>query len=190
MSKKSKKNQIKESALSLFSEKGYKFVTADMIVEKAGVSKGLLFFHFQSMKGLLSELLLDWLGPKWKKLANLDTSNMNLCESIELIFEMVRSNLLIHEGQYKLYYNILLNEPNLFSELKVHELDSYKEMTNFLRLIFQKSNIAKVEDEIILLSTTLIGLEVQYCIIDSKVGLKHFDVSKKLFLQRYERFDN
>lgn len=48
-------NDIYESAMSLFIERGYEDVTVDEIVEESGISKATFFRYFESKYGLVDE---------------------------------------------------------------------------------------------------------------------------------------
>ena len=50
--KKDKQDAIINAALKIFSQKGYKDASTDVIVKEAGISKGLLFHYFTSKQGL------------------------------------------------------------------------------------------------------------------------------------------
>jgi AcrR family transcriptional regulator len=50
---------ILQTAERLFGEKGYRGVSIDDIAEAAGVSKGLVFYHFTSKKALVEHILND-----------------------------------------------------------------------------------------------------------------------------------
>lgn len=50
--KKDKQDSIINAALKIFSKKGYKDASTDVIVKEAGISKGLLFHYFTSKQGL------------------------------------------------------------------------------------------------------------------------------------------
>jgi|SRR5699024_5888571 len=49
------KKQLLQTALNLFSEKGYQNVTVDEIVEKSNSSKGSFYFHFGSKHSVFME---------------------------------------------------------------------------------------------------------------------------------------
>jgi AcrR family transcriptional regulator len=51
------KKRILDSALDLFSSKGYDATGVAEIVERANVTKPVLYYHFSSKEGLLKELL-------------------------------------------------------------------------------------------------------------------------------------
>ncbi len=50
--KKEKQDAIINAALKVFAENGYKKASTDVIVQTAGISKGLLFHYFTSKQGL------------------------------------------------------------------------------------------------------------------------------------------
>ena len=52
-----KKELIIKAALKEFTEKGYGNASTNMIVEDAGVSKGVLFYHFGDKEGLFNYLV-------------------------------------------------------------------------------------------------------------------------------------
>ncbi len=54
--KKEKQDRIINASLKVFAEKGYKHASTDIIVEEAGISKGLLFHYFTSKLGLYTFL--------------------------------------------------------------------------------------------------------------------------------------
>lgn len=49
------------AAVDLFAERGYSGTTVDAIVERAGVAKGTVYYHFKGKAELLDALLLDGL---------------------------------------------------------------------------------------------------------------------------------
>lgn len=51
------REKLLQAALTLFGSQGYDATTTDQIVEKAGVSKGLLFHHFNEKSGLLEDII-------------------------------------------------------------------------------------------------------------------------------------
>ena len=183
----SKKDSIKECALILFDQHGYKNVTADMIVEKANVSKGLLFFHYKNMEGLIRVIILDWLILQWNALSTIEMSDLSLEKCIDLVFEITKSGLQKNKSKYKLYFSIMLNEPNFVSKLDLNSIEEYKKMFECLRAIFRNGNVANVEDEIIYLNSILIGVEMTYCMNDETIGEQFFQTTKNMVLERYRQ---
>ncbi len=55
------RTKITESAIKLFSDRGYDAASVDDICAEAGVSKGAFYHHFESKQALFLTLLNDWL---------------------------------------------------------------------------------------------------------------------------------
>ena len=53
--------QILDSAVRLFSEKGYSETSVSAICDSAGISKGAFYYHFLSKQELFLALLENWL---------------------------------------------------------------------------------------------------------------------------------
>ena len=53
---------ILQAAERLFGQKGYRGVSIDEIAEAAGVSKGLVFYHFTSKQALVEHIFKDVLA--------------------------------------------------------------------------------------------------------------------------------
>lgn len=181
----SKKEIIKECAITLFHQYGYKSVTADMIVNNANVSKGLLFFHFKNMEGLISQIILDWLIPKWESVNALDLQGLSLTECLEKIFKLTKTGLENQKSQYKLYLSIMLNEPEFVSKLDLQNIKAYKDMLECLLFIFKTREVENPESELIFLNNTLLGIEMSYCMHTKDISDHFFDTTKKMFLERY-----
>lgn len=58
---------ILQTAERLFGEKGYRGVSIDEIAKEAGVSKGLIFYHFSSKRALVEHILKDAMTTVLKK---------------------------------------------------------------------------------------------------------------------------
>ena len=55
-----KKEKILDSALQIFVAKGYSRARMDDIVEKSGMSKGSIYYHYKSKKDLFLSLIDHW----------------------------------------------------------------------------------------------------------------------------------
>ena len=55
------RNRIMDASVELFSERGFNLTSVDDICEKAGVSKGAFYHHFESKHALFLALLDSWL---------------------------------------------------------------------------------------------------------------------------------
>jgi AcrR family transcriptional regulator len=67
-----RKQQIYEAAMACFNSKGYHETTMDDIVDESGLSKGALYWYFDSKKALFISLLEDFMAPmgqEWEMIA-------------------------------------------------------------------------------------------------------------------------
>ncbi len=58
-----------DSAMKLFSERGYDHATIDDIAQEVGYSKGAYYFHFSTKEDILLELLRRWSEDRTRMLA-------------------------------------------------------------------------------------------------------------------------
>jgi AcrR family transcriptional regulator len=86
---------ILQTAEKLFGEKGYRGVSIDEIAKAAGVSKGLVFYHFTSKKALVEHILRDAMTTvltRWDAIARSDKSaRAKLGAAVEACFDIFQS---------------------------------------------------------------------------------------------------
>jgi len=86
---------ILQTAEKLFGEKGYRGVSIDEIAKAAGVSKGLVFYHFTSKKALVEHILRDAMTTvltRWDAIAWSDKSaRAKLGAAVEACFDIFQS---------------------------------------------------------------------------------------------------
>jgi AcrR family transcriptional regulator len=73
-----RKQQIHQAALVCFSRKGYFKTTMDDIVVESGLSKGTLYWYFDSKKELFMSLLMEVMEPvvlEWEAIAADETTS-------------------------------------------------------------------------------------------------------------------
>lgn len=125
LEKEERKKQIKEVALQLFIEKGLVRTTMDNIIEKIGISKGGMYYHYKNKEEIFSELIKDSMTYR-KKLVVEYVSNHKDMNREDLIMNMLLDKIL-DKNPYKIIYAIFLTE--LSSDGKLTELYNriYKE---------------------------------------------------------------
>lgn len=87
-----RKQQIYQAAMACFNRKGYFQTTMDDIVAESGLSKGTLYWYFDSKKELFLSLLQDFLNPlgqKWEAIVA-DTS-MTATEKLQASLSIFRA---------------------------------------------------------------------------------------------------
>lgn len=87
-----RKQQIYQAALICFSNKGYYQTTMDDIVAESGLSKGALYWYFESKKELFMSMLVEVMEPviqEWEAIA--DDENISATQKMQLSLAHFRS---------------------------------------------------------------------------------------------------
>ena len=117
-----KRQKILNAAMLLFSQNGYKKTAVDKIVEKAEISKGLIFHYFVSKKNLfiyLYEYCSDFICKEIY--GKLDYSERDFFKKIEL--------------SQRIKAKVLVQYPYLFDFLKTAYFETDKEVEPGIRAI-------------------------------------------------------
>ncbi len=72
--------KVIETARILFNRHGFQKVTIDMVMTKAGLTRGGFYNHFKNKEELFSEAVSSFLmgrGAKWRNDAGIDLANLN-----------------------------------------------------------------------------------------------------------------
>lgn len=151
-----KRNQIKQTALQLFSQKGYHKTTSNEIAKEAGIAIGTFYSYFADKKNLYEELVLDM----YKKILD-DFPEMSITDS-PTPYNYVRS-----------YIQVLLESHNYMPAFQ-HEAavvaEQYEEFyqleKNFRSRITSKLMTVLLEHPVLLRVTDykLAGVMVQTCV--------------------------
>ncbi|MCX5999698.1 MAG: TetR/AcrR family transcriptional regulator [Chloroflexi bacterium] len=86
---------ILQAAERLFGQKGYRGVSIDEIAEAAGVSKGLVFYHFTTKKALVERIVKDGVTTllmRWDAIAQSgEPGQAKLRASVEALLDIFKS---------------------------------------------------------------------------------------------------
>lgn len=126
LEKEERKKQIKEAALQLFIEKGLVRTTMDDIIDKTGISKGGVYYHYKNKEEIFSELIKDSMTDR-KKLVVEYASNHKDMKREDLIMNMLLDKIL-DKNPYKTIYAIFLTE-----------LSTNKNLTELYHRIYKES---------------------------------------------------
>ncbi len=89
-------DQIKQTALRLFAERGYTNTSVSAIAREAGVSKGLMYNYFNSKEELLHAILEDALALNLElvtRLQSVSDPKDRLRQAIEAVFTHVQQHV-------------------------------------------------------------------------------------------------
>lgn len=90
------KGKLYDAALALIAEKGFTGTTVDEIVERAGVAKGTVYYHFAGKAELVEALIADRLTPLEERFRATLASSSDPRDSLEALvraeLEWIRDN--------------------------------------------------------------------------------------------------
>lgn len=135
---KKRKKEIMTAASELFHQKGYLNTTTQDIINKVGISRGLLYYHFKSKEDILYHIVEGYLHPLIKKFERImkDESLGPIEKVIEFINNTIISEEQAKPEDYTLKDAILLPENSYMIDRINHKL-SY-EMTNYFTEIIKE----------------------------------------------------
>ncbi len=129
------REEILKAALNLFSTNNYHATSMSMIAEEAGVSKGTVYWHFDSKEDLFRELVLaglDYFHENYEKIQSEDlNAEEKIYEIIDFSVKMLAENLKMG--------NILQNNIQLISsEFQKKMIERHKSAINVIKLVIEQ----------------------------------------------------
>lgn len=133
MAKTSTKDRILESALDLFSEKGYDGVGVDLIAENIGIKGPSLYKHYKGKEGILNALI-EKLGQYYEQNFGSEQNPGKIPESMEELMElsMARINFTMHDSSIKKVRRLLAMEQ--FRNPVIAELATKHQITGIVAM--------------------------------------------------------
>lgn len=129
------RDEILEAALNMFSINNYHATSMSMIAEEAGVSKGTLYWHFDSKEDLFRELVLaglDYFHENYEKIQSAEL------KAAEKIYEIIDFSIKMLSENIKLG-NILQNNIQLISsEFQQKMLERHKSAIKVIKLVIEQ----------------------------------------------------
>ncbi len=110
-----RRSQILHAAIEVCSEKGYHASRIDDIAERAGLSKGAVYHHFDSKQSIYVAVLEQMLDEATRTMSRLDAEGLSVAEVLRKIVE---EQLTQTEGQAELLHGLI----HLFL-IAIHEPD-------------------------------------------------------------------
>ncbi|MHB1276637.1 MAG: TetR/AcrR family transcriptional regulator [Candidatus Humimicrobiaceae bacterium] len=139
---KATKNKILESAISIFSIKDYEKTDINEICEKAHISKGAFYYHFNSKQDLLLVLLNQWMGSIGDILDKADKESKDLTSTLINLPNKLKSAFTKDLNQITIFLQFYIkgiSDPALKDTVKA----SYENFLDFFSGIINKSGAKK-----------------------------------------------
>ncbi|HEX2946857.1 MAG TPA: TetR/AcrR family transcriptional regulator [Clostridia bacterium] len=140
-----KKEKIIRACMEVFAEKGFEGASTNEIVQKAGISKGILFHYFGNKKDLFLYILDKTLDKAVNELNSyLDPLPSDIFERIAITGMMKLKMALEQPLVYKLIYITFVNTPD---SLKAAVQERYKKLYDIaLPMIYNGIDYSRVRD--------------------------------------------
>lgn len=101
------KEQIMEAAARVFADYGYDSASLDSIAANAGMTKGTLYYHFDSKEAIYSAVLVRFLGESHDRIVEIAQEDRPMAEIVEAIIDDQLDDTLRPEKRYIHYQEML-----------------------------------------------------------------------------------
>ena len=116
-----RKKQIRQAAMKVFLDKGFRNTVMNDIMEATGLSRGGLYHHYGSTYEILYDIMLE--GNKYREKIIYDKMNKTSQDFSEVLSEIILEKML-YQSDYVSIYAMFLQELNHDDKLK----DLYKKL--------------------------------------------------------------
>ena len=125
------KERLLETATELFAEKGYAGASVREIVEKAGVSKPVLYYYFKSKEGLFYAILEWAAGVQQKILNEIFETRGTVLDRFIFLYRRVYEGIHQYKSLYIMIHGLIYGPPQGvpeydFASYQRHMLDAVK----------------------------------------------------------------
>jgi AcrR family transcriptional regulator len=127
------RERLLETATELFAEKGYAGASVREIVEKAGVSKPVLYYYFKSKEGLFYAIL-DWAADVQQEILNeIFEARGTVVERFTYLYRRVYEGIQQYKSLYIMIHGLIYGPPEGvpeydFGSFQRHMLDAAKQI--------------------------------------------------------------
>lgn len=169
-----RKNHILDSALIVFSKKGYHAASIASIASEAKISKGLIYNYFNSKEEILTETLttgLDYIFKHYR----FDPETMTpegFTKLLELTFDLLEDDV----SYWKIYFSVLL-QPDVTELVLEKIMESVLPAITDLANYFARLGYPKPFEEAHFLGSLLDGLSINY-IVDPENFPKEYCINR------------
>ena len=161
MSQEDRKKEIRQAAIKVFLDKGFRNTVMNDIMEATGLSRGGLYHHYGSTHEILYDIMLE--GNKYREKIIYDEMNKTSQDFSEVLSENILEKML-YQSDYVSIYAMFLQELNHDDKLK----DLYKKLkkssSDSILMLFDEDVRGELSEAIELITdfinTFILGCEV------------------------------
>ena len=156
-----RKKQIRQAAMKVFLDKGFRNTVMNDIMEATGLSRGGLYHHYGSTYEILYDIMVE--GNKYREKIIYDEMNKTSQDFSEVLSEIILEKML-YQSDYVSIYAMFLQELNHDDKLK----DLYKKLkkssSDSILMLFDEDERGELSEAIELITdlinTFILGCEV------------------------------
>jgi putative transcriptional regulator tetR/acrR family len=171
-----RKKQIRQAAMKVFLDKGFRNTVMNDIMEATGLSRGGLYHHYGSTYEILYDIMVE--GNKYREKIIYDEMNKTSQDFSEVLSEIILEKML-YQSDYVSIYAVFLQELNYDDKLK----DLYKKLkkssSDSILMLFDEDVRGELSEAIELITdlinTFILGCEVLNArenFVNNKLALK------------------
>ena len=171
-----RKKQIRQAAMKVFLDKGFRNTVMNDIMEATGLSRGGLYHHYGSTYEILYDIMVE--GNKYREKIIYDEMNKTSQDFSEVLSEIILEKML-YQSDYVSIYAVFLQELNHDDKLK----DLYKKLkkssSDSILMLFDEDVRGELSEAIELITdlinTFILGCEVLNArenFVNNKLALK------------------
>ena len=172
-----RKKQIRQAAMKVFLDKGFRNTVMNDIMEATGLSRGGLYHHYGSTYEILYDIMVE--GNKYREKIIYDEMNKTGQDFSEVLSEIILEKML-YQSDYVSIYVMFLQELNHDDKLK----DLYKKLkkssSDSILMLFDEDVRGELSEAIELI-TDLINTFILGCEV---LNAKENFVNNKLVLKK------
>ncbi len=181
-----RRTALKKAALECFAEYGYGHTSVQMIADKAGVSKGLIYNYYDSKNALLKAVLDDAIETGKMFLRILDSSDVEPGEKLLLILDGVFAMMDADLDKWK-FFTSLAMQKEIRKELEVLIIEQNELQLKKFEELFEQLG---VEDP--MLEAYFIGAFIDGIFLDKAIIQEYYPYAeikeklRKFIIKRYK----
>ena len=171
-----RKKQIRQAAMKVFLDKGFRNTVMNDIMETTGLSRGGLYHHYGSTYEILYDIMVE--GNKYREKIIYDEMNKTSQDFSEVLSEIILEKML-YQSDFVSIYAMFLQELNHDDKLK----DLYKKLkkssSDSILMLFDEDVRGELSEAIELITdlinTFILGCEVLNArenFVNNKLALK------------------
>lgn len=171
-----RKKLIRQAAMKVFLDKGFRNTVMNDIMEATGLSRGGLYHHYGSTYEILYDIMVE--GNKYREKIIYDEMNKTSQDFSEVLSEIILEKML-YQSDYVSVYAVFLQELNYDDKLK----DLYKKLkkssSDSILMLFDEDVRGELSEAIELITdlinTFILGCEVLNArenFVNNKLALK------------------